>query len=118
MVESPLKKILNEMTRVEGVKAVLVVSKEGFTIDFSAVEEVDPESIAAMIVTLYGAATRFGEEFKLGNLEILTSEYENAVVLIAEVGDALVVMLADKSAILGRIRYELKRQKERIRAAL
>lgn len=119
-VESPLRRILNEMVRVEGVNAAMVISKDGFVIDFvlSASGEIDPESVAAMLVTVHGAVKRFGEEFQLGNVELTTVEYEKGKVLLADVEDAIVVLITSKDALLGRVRYELKRQKDRIQAAL
>jgi len=115
-----LRRILNEMVRVEGVNAAMVISKDGFVIDFvlSASEEIDPESVAAMLVTVHGAVKRFGEEFQLGNVELTTVEYEKGKVLLADVEDAIVVLITSKEALLGRVRYELKRQKDRIQAAL
>ncbi|UXD21600.1 dynein regulation protein LC7 [Ignicoccus pacificus DSM 13166] len=119
-VESPLRRILNEMVRVEGVNAALVISKDGFAIDFvvSGGAEIDPESIAAMLVTIHGAVKRFGEEFNLGKVELVTAEYEKGKVLLADIEDAIVVLITEKDALLGRVRFELKRQKDRIQAAL
>jgi predicted regulator of Ras-like GTPase activity (Roadblock/LC7/MglB family) len=112
--------ILNEMIRVEGMKAILVVSKDGFLIDYVSQmgKEIDPESVAAMVVTVYGAMKRFGEEFNLGDLDLATGEYENNTVLIANLGEAIVVLITDKNALLGRIRYEIKKQRDRLKAAL
>ncbi len=119
-VESPLKLVLNEMMRVEGMKAILVVSKDGFLIEYVSQlgKEVDPESIAAMIVTVYGATKRFGEEFGLGDMDMSIIEYEKNTVLMADLGEAIVVVITDKSALLGRIRYEIKKQRDRLKAAL
>ncbi len=120
-VESPLRRILNEMVRVEGVTAAMVISKDGFVIDFvmaTGETEMDPESIAAMLVTVHGAIKRFGEEFQLGDVELTTVEYAKGKVLLADVEDAIVVLITTRDALLGRVRYELKRQKDRIQAAL
>jgi len=118
--ENPLKMILNEMMRVEGIKAVLVVSKDGFLIEYVSAlgKEIDPESIAAMIMSVYGALQRFAEEFGLGGMDMATAEYTKNMMLLTDIGDAIVVVITDRSALLGRIRYELKKQKERLKAAL
>ena len=118
--ENPLRMILNEMMRVEGIKAVLVVSKDGFLIEYVSAlgKEIDPESIAAMIMSVYGALQRFAEEFNLGEMDMATAEYSKNMTLLTDIGEAIVVVITDRSALLGRIRYELKKQKERLKAAL
>ncbi|NPA85049.1 MAG: roadblock/LC7 domain-containing protein [Crenarchaeota archaeon] len=119
-VESPLKMILNEMMRVEGMKAILVVSKDGFLIEYTSQmgKEIDPESIAAMVVSVYGALQRFAEEFNLGDMDMATAEYTRNMMLLTDIGEAIVVVITDRSALLGRIRYELKKQRDRLKAAL
>ncbi len=119
-VESPLKMILNEMMRVEGMRAILVVSKDGFLIEYVSQlgKEIDPESIAAMVVSVYGALQRFAEEFNLGDMDMATAEYSKNMMLMTDIGEAIVVVITDRTALLGRIRYELKKQRDRLKAAL
>ncbi len=119
MAESPLRRVLSDFARIEGVRGIAVVSKDGFVIDAVVpVGGLDLEALAAMVMTVYGAGERLGEELKLGTGEMITGEYQNGIVLIYDIGDAIVSVVAEKSAILGRIRYELKRQAPRIKAAL
>jgi len=119
-LSSALRVVLTDFTRIEGVQSAVIVSKDGFVIDMvhSGEATFDPDSLAAMITTLYGASLRLGEELNLGDLDMVTLEYRNHYILVEDVGEALVAVLADKRAILGRIRYELKKQRDRIRSAL
>jgi len=119
MAESPLRRILVDFSRIEGVRGAIVVSMDGFPIEAIVPGGgIDLEALAAMVVTIYGAAKRFGDEFNLGDTEILTSEYAGGTLLIQKLREAVFAVVADKTAILGRIRYEMKRQKPRIEAAL
>ncbi|AEM39296.1 Roadblock/LC7 family protein [Pyrolobus fumarii 1A] len=119
MAESPLRRVLSDFARIEGVRGIAVVSKDGFVIDAVVpVGGLDLEALAAMVMTVYGASERLGEELRLGKNELITGEYENGIMLVYDIGDAVVAVVAEKSAILGRIRYELKRQAPRIKAAL
>ncbi len=119
MAESPLRRVLSDFARLEGVRGVAVVSKDGFVIDAVVpVGGLDVEALAAMVMTVYGAGERLGEELKVGKSELITGEYEHGMILIYDIGDAVVTVVAEKTAILGRIRYELKRQAPRIKAAL
>ncbi len=119
-MSSATRVVLSDFTRIEGVNAAVIVSKDGFVIDMvhSGEASFDPDSLAAMITTLYGASSRLGEELQLGEPDMVTLEYKNNYILVEDVGEALVAVLADKRAILGRIRYELKKQRDRIRSVL
>lgn len=78
----------------------------------------DPDALAAMIVTLYGAATKMSEELKMGSIDLLTVETATNYVLLQDLGEVVFAVIADRTALLGRIRYEMRRQRDRIRAAL
>jgi len=116
---SPLKSVLADFNRIEGVRGSLIISKDGFPIEVMlAGISMDPEALAAMVVTLYGSAERLGSELKLGDVDITIIEYANNYVLVEDLGEALFTVLADRRALLGRVRFEMKRQRDRIRAAL
>lgn len=119
-MSSPMRVVLADFTRIEGVQAAAIVSKDGFIIDhvFTGETSFDPDSLAAMVTTLYGAATRLGDELNLGDITGVIIEYRNSYILFDDVGEALVVIVADRRAILGRLRYELRKQRERIQSVL
>ena len=119
MAAPPLRSILAEFNRLEGVRGSAVISRDGFPIEvmFGAVG-IDPEALSAMIVTLYGSAHQIGSELKLGDIDIIVVEFANYYLLIQDLGEALFTVIADRRALLGRIRFEMKRQRDRIKAAL
>ena len=118
-MSSALRSILSDFTRIEGVNGACIISKDGFVVEHVMPGiTMDLDALAAMIVTIYGASGRLSEELKLGDLDLMTLEYLNNIVLIENLGDVLLAVIADRRAILGRIRYEIKRQKDRIKAAL
>jgi len=77
---SPMRVVLADFTRIEGVQAAAIVSKDGFIIDhvFTGETSFDPDSPAAMVTTLYGAATRLGDELNLGDITGVIIEYRNS----------------------------------------
>ncbi|HID41604.1 MAG TPA: roadblock/LC7 domain-containing protein [Pyrodictium sp.] len=115
-----MRVVLTDFARIEGVQAAGIVSKDGFVIDyvFTGETSLDLDSLAAMVTTLYGAATRLGDELNLGDITGVIIEYRNSYMLFDDVGEALVVIVADRRAILGRLRYELRKQRERIKSVL
>ncbi len=119
MATSPLRAILTEFNRIEGVRGSIIISKDGFPIEIVlTATNIDPDALSAMVVTLFGSADKLSSELKLGDTEIIIIEYSNNYVLIQDLGEAIFTVLADRRAVLGRIRFEMKRQRDRIRAAL
>ncbi len=119
-MSSPLQTIVAEFTRIQGVRGAIIVSKDGFVIEASTPGglEIDLDALAAMITTVYGAADRMGSELKLGDMDMVILEYANSYVLLEDLGEAVFTVISDRTAYLGRIRYEMKKQKDRIKAAL
>ncbi len=116
---NPLKKVLTELSRLPKVIGVFIISKEGFVIDsISTREALDEEALAAMATAAAGSIESFGRELDLGKTELVTLEYTGAVVLLHDLGENLVVLAAEKGAIIGRLRYELKKSIPRITASL
>ncbi len=120
-MSTPIQRILADMTRTPGVLAIFIVSKEGFIIDKATAGtlNVDEDAIAAMLTAVYGSTTQLGQELELGKPETTTLEYPGHFLLIHDMGENLLVLLADRAkAILGRLRYELKKQAPRIANSL
>jgi len=117
--ESPLKRILSDLAKIDGVKAVAVVSHDGFPIEsVISSEGVDAEALAALVVAIHGAAQKFGEGFAFGSSEIVTAEFSNGMLFLQDVDNALLAVITDKTAVIGRVRLEMKRQRERIKASI
>jgi len=116
-LSSPVQRILSDITRIPGVIAVFIVSKEGFVIEKASTGtlNIDEDAFAAMITAVIGSIEQLGSELQIGRPEISTLEFPGHYLLIHDIGDNLIALLADKSqAILGRLRYEMKKQAPRI----
>ena len=116
-MSSPVQRVLSDMTRTPGVVAIFVVSKEGFVIEKASTGtlNLDEDALAAMITAAIGSINQLGEELEIGRPEIVTLEFQGHYLLIYDMGDNLLTLLADRSqAVLGRLRYEMKKQAPRI----
>jgi len=120
-VSTPVQRILADMTRIPGVTAIFIISKEGFVIEKASAGTltIDEDALAAMITAVYGSTAQLGQELEIGKPEIATLEYPGHYLLIHDMGDNLLTVLADRGkAVLGRLRYELKKQAPRIASVL
>jgi len=114
-----LKPLLDEFLRVEGVFAAVVVGRDGFVIESSVSGKIDVEALGAMASTGLGTSEAMGNTLGKGELADMIVELEKGPIILAPLSaDELIALVADSSANIGRIRYELKKNKERIIAAL
>lgn len=114
-----LKQILGEFLKIEGVNAAVVVGRDGFVIESAASGKVDIDALGAMASTGMGTAEAMGKELQKGELLQMLVELEKGPIILSPLsGDELIAIVADTTANTGRIRYDLKKNKERLIAAL
>ncbi len=114
-----LKTLLEEFLRVEGISAAVVVGRDGFVIESAVAAKVDIEALGAMASTGLGTSEAMGSTLEKGELSQMIVELEKGPILLSPLSpDELIAIVADTSANIGRIRYELKKNKQRIVAAL
>jgi predicted regulator of Ras-like GTPase activity (Roadblock/LC7/MglB family) len=114
-----LKEILGEFLNLEGVSAAVVVGRDGFVIESALSGKIDVDALGAMASTGIGTSEAMGRELGKGDLTQLQVELDKGPILISPLSkDELIAIVAENSSNLGRIRYELKKNKERLVAAL
>lgn len=111
---SQLKDVLMDLSRVDGVLAVFVVGRDGFVVEGLAAEEaVDLEAMGAIVASNVQASDSMGRELGRGSLRSLLLEFEDGPVSIGPAGpDALLVVVGNRQANLGRIRLEMRRNSQ------
>jgi predicted regulator of Ras-like GTPase activity (Roadblock/LC7/MglB family) len=114
-----LKEILGEFLNVEGVSAAVVVGRDGFVIESATSGKMDIDALGAMASTGIGTSEAMGKELGKGELTQMLVELDKGPIIISPLSkDELIAIVADITANLGRIRYEVKKNKERLIAAL
>jgi len=115
-----LKDLLRDLVRVEGIKAAVVVARDGFVID-GVVEggTFDIEAVGAVVSTGIGSSEIMGRELKVGQMTQGLVEYEHGIITVSRVGkDAILAVVADLQANLGNVRYQVKKRTPELEAAL
>ncbi len=113
------RRILGEITRVEGVRAAIIVSRDGLVLDAVIPRrDINAEDIAVAIMQIFNAADKLGKDFGLGSSDITSVEYTNGIIMIGSMGENVLAVVAERGAMLGMIRNEIKKQRERLRAAI
>ena len=116
-MSAALKKILTDLTRLDGVKGAIIVSKDGMLLEAVVPQkDFDPEDLGAAVSGIVNGVTKIGGQFELGEPRIITMEYDDGMIVVGDLGENFVLVIADKSAMVGMIRNEIKRQREKLKA--
>jgi len=114
----PIRAILTEFTKLQGVSAVCLVGRDGFLLDSISNRGFDSEMIGAIASSGYGASESMGKQLGKGAMTMSMSEFELGPVMFSPVGeDSLLVIIAEKDANLGMIRLKLKKEVQALATA-
>jgi hypothetical protein len=114
-----LKHLLGEFLTLESVSAAVIIGRDGFVIESAVSGKIDLEALGAMASTGLGTSETLGTTLEKGDMYQMLVELQKGSILLAPLSsDELIAIVADSSSHIGRIRYELKKNRERIIAAL
>ena len=117
---SDLKTTLNELSIIEGVKASLIIGRDGFVIASAhAAPGVNDDAIAAAISSGIGSSEVIGRELQVGGLDQAMFEYKEGMLIVSLLGvDAILAVVADQRSNLGNIRYQVRKRIDNLARAL
>ncbi len=116
---SMLKHLPGKFLKIESVSVAVVIARDGFIREGAVPGAVDREAPGAMASTGPGTSEAMGTSPGKGDLYQMLIERENGPILLSPLSpDELIAIVADSSPYTGRIRDDLKKNRERIIAAL
>lgn len=104
-----VKETLEDFLRIDGVTAVAVVGRDGFVIESASRIQLDSDALGAVVASAIGASEMIGKDFTMGKLEQYLLEFETGKAIIATAGDDILVLTTDTTAIIGSVRYAVKK---------
>ena len=112
--------IIAELMRIDGVKGVAIVGKDGLIIEFeSADKTIDPDLAAAMVAAAYGSGSTTMERLMAGRTDMIMVEGDRGKILLVDAGEnAMLSVFTEPKVNLGLISIEMKRAAEKIAASL
>ncbi len=116
---SKLNELIAQIRDVDGIDLVGVVDRDGLMLASSAGDEIDADSVAAVAANGLLVAEKLGQEIGRGTARQTTLEFDSGLVLLTPLGDDLALLiLANQSANLGRLRLIARRSREDIVSAV
>ena len=102
-----MRRIVEDLIRVDGVIGSLLVGKDGLVVA-SAMDSEDEEMVGAMAAAAYDASGRYIEQLNMGDIRHAMFETTRGVVQVSDGGDLLLVVRSSRDANIGRVRIELQ----------
>ncbi len=114
-----LQRILHDFVKIEGVDTAIIVGREGLVVGHCSNVKINADALGAMASTSVGMSMAMGDYLDMGICEQVLVELENGPVILLPVGqNEILAVVAQQGANIGRIRYEIRKNKDRITAAL
>ncbi len=114
-----IRDVVQVLARHDGVDAVIVLGRDGLTIDATARNGMDPEGLAALIPPVVAACDKLGGAARRGGFGTAIMEFGGGTALVAELTrDALLAIFFRAGTNIGGLLYEFKRHRSAIAGLL
>lgn len=114
-----IRDVVRTLALREGVDAVIVLGRDGLTIDATTKDGVDADGLAALVPSVVAACARLGHAAKRGEFGLGAVEYAGGLVLICSLNaESLLAVFVRSNVNVGSLLYELHRHRSAIAALL
>lgn len=114
-----IRDVVRTLGQREGVEAVIVLGRDGLTIDATARDGLDSDGLAALVPSVVAACARLGNAAARGDFGLGAVEYARGVAVICTLtSDALMAVFVQPNVNVGPLLYELHRHRSAIASLL
>jgi predicted regulator of Ras-like GTPase activity (Roadblock/LC7/MglB family) len=110
-----IRDVVQALARRQGVKAAIVLGRDGLPIDSAAQNGLDPDGVAAVIPPIVSACTGLGSAAACGAFESGVVEYDGGMALVASVTpETLLALIVGPQTNIGALLYEIRKHRSAI----
>ncbi len=111
-----MDEVLRNLNKEIGVTGSAVVSKDGLIIA-SGLDQ-DDEAVAGMAASVFQSASTTAGIMSIGTINMITLESDKGKAFMIDLPDAFLVVLTDAEVNLGRIRIEIRKAANILKAQM
>ena len=109
-----MRKIVEDLLRVDGVIGSLIVGKDGLVIASTLTDADDGEVLGAMSAAVFGEINKSTKRIGIGPLMDAIIDAQQGTILLLEARDMILVVIAQRGINLGLVKLEMRRAAKRI----
>lgn len=114
-----IRDLVSAVRQREGVDAAIVLGRDGLLIDGQASAGIDTESVAAVVPAVVSAAEELGAQAGGNELTTCVLEYSDRILIACSLtADAILLVAANDRADIGKLLFELRRNRRQIAAII
>ena len=114
-----IRDVVRTLALRDGVDAVIVLGRDGLTIDSAVKDGVEADGLAALIPSVVAACARLGNAAQRGEFGLGVVEYAGGLALICGLTpESLLAVFAKSNVNVGSLLYELHRHRSAIASLL
>ncbi len=109
---STIRDVVQALGGREGVDAVILMGRDGLTIDSHVSGNLETDSVSALVPSVVDACNRLGMSSGRDTLATGVIEYSNGMAVIAQLTpETLLAVLVKQGANVGNLLYDLRRHR-------
>lgn len=113
-----MRKIVEDLIRVDGVIGSLLVGRDGLVVASTLLDPEDAEVLGAMSAAVYGEIDKSTKRIGVGTLVDAIIDAQEGSILLLEAKDLILVVITQRLVNLGLIKMEMRRAARRISEAV
>jgi predicted regulator of Ras-like GTPase activity (Roadblock/LC7/MglB family) len=113
-----MRRIVEDLIRVEGVIGSLLVGKDGLVVASTLLDDEDAEVLGAMSAAVFGEINKATKRIGVGNLVDSIIDAQDGSILMLEAKELILVVITQRMVNLGLVKMEMRRASKRISEAV
>ena len=114
-----IRDVVRTLALRDGVDAVIVLGRDGLTIDATTKDGLDGDGLAALVPSVVAACARLGNAASRGDFGMGAVEYAGGLAVICTLSpEALLALFVRSNVNVGSLLYELHRHRSAIASLL
>ncbi len=113
-----MRRIVEDLIRVEGVIGSLLVGKDGLVVASTLLDEEDAEILGAMSAAVFGEIDKATKRIGIGSLVDSIIDAKDGSILLLEAKELILVVITQRIVNFGLVKMEMRRAAKRISEAV
>ena len=113
-----MRRIVEDLIRVEGVIGGLLVGKDGLAVASTLLDDEDAEILGAMSAAVFGEIDKATKRIGVGSLVDSIIDAKDGSILLLEARELILVVITQRIVNFGLVKMEMRRAAKRISEAV